>query len=101
MAKRSVATQAKADPSRAAEAKPRKMTWKEKNELEGMEEAILKAEEAVARIECLFADPEFHSKHSANTGELTNELEAAKKQGAVLYARWEELEAIRAANEKP
>ncbi len=101
LAKRSVATQAKADPSRATEAKPRKMTWKEKNELEGMEAAILKAEEAVARIECLFADPEFHSKHSANTGELTSELEAAKKQGATLYARWEELEAIRAANEKP
>ncbi|MBT4227058.1 MAG: ATP-binding cassette domain-containing protein [Verrucomicrobia bacterium] len=101
LAKRSVATQAKADPSRATEAKPRKMTWKEKNELEGMEAAILKAEEAAARIECLFADPEFHSKHSANTGELTSELEAAKKRGAKLYARWEELEAIRAANEKP
>ena len=101
LAKRPLATQAKADPSRATAAKPRKMTWKEKNELEGMEAKILKAEEVVARIECLFADPEFHSKHSANTGELTSELEAAKKRGAALYARWEELEAIRAANEKP
>ena len=101
LAKRPVATQANAGSSRAPEAKPRKMTWKEKAELEDMETAILKAEEAVARIESLFADPEFHSKHGANTIELTSELETAKKQGAALYARWEELEAIRAANEKP
>ena len=101
LAKRPVATQANAGSSRAPEAKPRKMTWKEKAELEDMETAILKAEEAVARIESLFADPEFHSKHGAKTIELTSELETAKKQGAALYARWEELEAIRAANEKP
>ena len=101
LAKRPVATQANAGSSRAPEAKPRKMTWKEKAELEGMEAALLKAEEAVARIESLFADPEFHSKHGAKTIELTSELETAKKQGAALYARWEELEAIRAANEKP
>ena len=101
LAKRPVATQANAGSSRAPEAKPRKITWKEKAELEGMEAAILKAEEAVARIESLFADPEFHSKHGAKTIELTSELETAKKQGAALYARWEELEAIWAANEKP
>ena len=101
LAKRPVATQANAGSSRAPEAKPRKMTWKEKAELEGMEAAILKAEEAVARIERLFADPEFHSKLGTKTIELTSELETAKKQGAALYARWEELEAIRAANEKP
>ena len=101
LAKRPVATQANAGSSRAPEAKPRKMTWKEKAELEGMEAAILKAEEAVTRIESLFADPEFHSKLGAKTIELTSELETAKKHGTALYARWEELEAIRAANEKP
>ena len=101
LAKRPVATQANAGSSRAPEAKPRKMTWKEKAELEDMEAALLKAEAAVARIESLFADPEFHSKHGAKTIELTSELETAKKQGAALYARWEELEAIWAANEKP
>ncbi len=100
LAKLPVATQANAESSRAPEAKPRKMTWKEKAELEGMEAAILKDEESVARIESLFADPEFHSKHGAKTSELTSELETAKKQSAALYARWEELEALRAANEK-
>jgi ATP-binding cassette subfamily F protein uup len=100
LAKPPVATQANAESSHAPTAKPRKMTWKEKAELEGMEAAILKDEESVARIESLFADPEFHSKHGAKTIELTSELETAKKQGAALYARWEELEALRAANEK-
>ena len=101
LAKRPVATQANAGSSRAPEAKPRKMTWKEKAELEGMEAAILKAEEAVARIESLFADPEFHSKHGAKTIELTSELDTTEKQIAALYARWENLERIWAANEKP
>ena len=101
LAKQPVAIQTKAESSRSTEAKPRKMTWKEKTELEGMDAAIIKAEEAVARIEGLFADPEFHSKHGAKTSELTNELEAAKKHGTALYARWEELEAIRTANNKP
>ena len=100
LAKPPVATQANTESSSAPEAKPRKMTWKEKAELEGMEAAILKDEESVARIESLFADPEFHSKHGAKTSELTIELETAKKQSAALYARWEELEALRAANEK-
>ena len=81
LAKRPVATQANAGSSRAPEAKPRKMTWKQKAELEGMEAAILKAEEAVTRIESLFADPEFHSKLGAKTIELTSELETAKKTG--------------------
>ena len=95
------ATQANAGSSRAPEAKPRKMTWKEKAELEGMEAAILKDEAAVARIESLFADPEFHSKHGAKTIELTSELDTTKKQIAALYARWENLERIQAASEKP
>jgi len=77
------------------------MTWKEKAELEGMEAAILKDEAAVARIESLFADPEFHSKHGAKTIELTSELDTTKKQIAALYARWENLERIQAASEKP
>ncbi|HAV64385.1 MAG TPA: ABC transporter, partial [Verrucomicrobiales bacterium] len=49
--------------------KARKLTFKEKQELEGMEERILEAEENVARIEALFADPEFHQKHGQRTAE--------------------------------
>jgi ATP-binding cassette subfamily F protein uup len=54
----------------------------------------------VVRIEGLFADPEFFRKHAAQVNQLTGELEAAKKNVTGLYARWEDLEAIKAASEK-
>jgi ATP-binding cassette subfamily F protein uup len=51
----------------------------------------------VARIEGLFADPEFFRKHAAKVNDLTHELDAAKEKVTQLYLRWEKLEAIRAA----
>ena len=65
--------------------------------MESIEQQILEAEENVARIEGLFADPEFHRKHGAQLAELTAELEASKQTAQDLYARWEELESIKAA----
>ena len=100
-AKRPGSTQTKTKARHALDAKPRKLTWKEKNELEGIETAILNAEGEVSRIEGLFANPEFHLRHGARTNELTIELDTAKKQTAALYARWEELERIQIASEKP
>ena len=97
LAKRNEPVKPKAKDAKPSATKPRKLTWKEKNELEGMEAAILEAEEAVAKIEGMFADPEFHTKHGDKTNELTAELEQAKEKTSLLYARWEELEAVRQA----
>jgi len=80
----------------APKAKPRKLSFKETHELEGMEAQIHAVEAEVARIEGLFADPEFFRKHAMQVSQLTAELEAAKDKVPQLYARWEELEAIRA-----
>lgn len=85
-------------PARPAAVKPRRLTFKERRELEGMEAAIHEAEEEVARLEQIFSDPDFHRQHGQRTGELTLELEAAREKVTTLYARWEELEAIRAAS---
>ena len=82
-------------------AKPRKLSFKEARELEGMEERILATEAEIARIEGLFATPDFHRQHGAETNQLAAELAAAKAALAQLYARWEELEGIRLASEKP
>jgi ABC transport system ATP-binding/permease protein len=71
--------------------KTNRLTWKEQRELEGMEDAILAAEEKVASIEAIFADPNFHEKYGARTQELTQEIDAAKAAVETLYARWEEL----------
>jgi ATP-binding cassette subfamily F protein uup len=77
---------------------PRKLSFKETRELEGMEAQIHTVEAEVARIEGLFADPEFFRKHAAKVNDLTHELDAAKEQVTKLYSRWEQLEAIRAAS---
>ena len=60
-----------------------------------MEAQIHALEAEVARIESLFADPEFFRKHATQVNQLTAELDAAKEKVPQLYARWEELEAIR------
>jgi ATP-binding cassette subfamily F protein uup len=79
--------------------KPRKLSFKEARELEGIEAQIHAVEAEVARIEGLFADPEFFRKHAAQVNQLTSELDAAKANVPKLYARWEELEAVKSASE--
>jgi ATP-binding cassette subfamily F protein uup len=80
-------------------AKLRKLSFKEQRELDGIEAQIHAVEAEVARIENLFADPEFFRKHAAQVNQLTTELDAAKDNVTKLYARWEELEAIKAAQQ--
>jgi len=80
----------------AATPKPkRKLSFKEQRELDGMEAQIHAVEAEIARIEGLFADPEFFRKQGTQVNQLTHELEAAKEKLPKLFARWEELEAIR------
>jgi ATP-binding cassette subfamily F protein uup len=82
-------------PATPAPAKPRKMSFKETRELEGMEKAIHDAEAEIARIENLFATPDFHRTHAKQTDQLVADLAAAKENLAKLFSRWEELEAIK------
>jgi len=86
--------------SAAGPAKPRpeppkrpakKLTWAEQKEWEGMEAAILLAEEAAARCRASAEDPAV----ATDAGELhrrTTELAAALAEVERLYARWAELE---------
>jgi ATP-binding cassette subfamily F protein uup len=78
-----------------ANTRPRKLSFKETKEWEGIEPAINAAEEEIARIEQIFGEPDFHRQFGQKTDELTAELEAAKARVAQLYTRWEELEKIR------
>jgi ATP-binding cassette subfamily F protein uup len=88
---------AQAKEAAAAKPKARKMSFKETHELAGIEAQIHAVEAEVVRIEGLFANPDFFRKHAAQVNQLTDDLEAAKKNVAKLYARWEELEKIKAA----
>ena len=79
--------------------KPRKLKWKEERELESMEETILQAEAVAAELEAKLNDPQFYIENSASIGDLHTELESKQAAIKALYARWEELEAIRLAAE--
>ncbi|MFC2103287.1 ABC-F family ATP-binding cassette domain-containing protein [Bacteroidota bacterium] len=84
--------QKKEDPR--IKVKTRKLTYKEKIELESIEEKILNAEEEVSRIEGIFSSADFYEKHAEQTNKLNSELAAAKDKVKELYKRWEDLEEI-------
>jgi ABC transport system ATP-binding/permease protein len=71
----------------------RRMSWQEKNELAGMEEAILEAEAKTAELEEKIQAPDFYEGGHQETQAALDAYEASKEHTAKLYARWEELEA--------
>ncbi|HEY3900409.1 MAG TPA: ABC-F family ATP-binding cassette domain-containing protein [Chthoniobacter sp.] len=75
----------------------RKLSYKEARELETIEADIFAAEAEVARLEKAFAAPDFYEKHGDDWPALETQLKEAKERVPRLYARWEELEAIKAA----
>jgi ABC transport system ATP-binding/permease protein len=81
-------------PPPRAPVRPRKITFKEQRELEGMEAAILEAETRAAQLESLLNDPAFYAARSAEASQVAGQLESAKEEIARLYARWQELDAI-------
>ena len=85
----------RAPTPRPTQERPRKISFKEMKELEGMEARILAREEDIARLESIFASPDFHRTHATQTNQLVADLAAAKEDVARLYARWEELEALK------
>lgn len=96
-AARDAAARQKAATAAPAAKKGRKLTFNEKNELEGMETAILAIEQEAEGLEALLHDPDFQAKRFAEIPELVEKLDADKAKVAKLYTRWEELEAIREA----
>ena len=89
-----------AAPAKGAKAAPavkaRKLSQKEQKELDGIEAVILKAESEVSAIEKTLDDPEFYITRSQEATGLVEQLEKEKASVAALYARWEELETLRA-----
>jgi len=83
-------------PTQKIEAKsnrPKKLTFKEQRELEGMEAAIMAAEKRAHELETTLNDPEFHATRSREAHGLIAELEAARLEVARLYDRWHKLSA--------
>jgi len=75
--------------------RPRKLGYREQQELAKMEAAILEAEEERARLEETLADPALYSERPEEVAELTAAFAEIGRKVDRLYARWEELESIR------
>jgi ABC transport system ATP-binding/permease protein len=82
------------DREPAKPSRPRKLSYNEQRELEGMEEAILTAEARVEELESTLNDPAFFVTRAAEAPGLIADLEKAKADVARLYARWHELDQI-------
>jgi ABC transport system ATP-binding/permease protein len=78
--------------------RPRRLSYRERQELDGMEAAILDAESEQARLEAELADPTFYSTSPERVSAVTSAYEEAGRRVESLYARWAELEAIRDAS---
>jgi ATP-binding cassette subfamily F protein uup len=90
--------QAPADKSPAAGTDGvRPLTWAERRELDGIMDDIEKAEQAADALEATLAEPSLYATRGAEVATLVSALAAAKDEVARLTARWEELEARRAA----
>ena len=84
-----------------APVKPAKvrLTYREQQELEHIEEDILAAEARAEEIETLFARPDFYAEYGPRTAELRRELDETRETVRALYDRWEELERKKSAQE--
>jgi ATP-binding cassette subfamily F protein uup len=85
---------ARPDARAGRPAAPRKLTYKEARELEGMEAAIGAAEARVAALEAELSSPAVFKDRATEVPGLVAALEAARGEVDRLYARWQELDAI-------
>jgi ATP-binding cassette subfamily F protein uup len=75
--------------------RPKKLSWAERKELDGLLERINEAERRVASLERDLADPTTYKRADTDIGSLRRESEAGREQVESLTSRWEELEARR------
>src|SRR5690606_26617545 len=81
-------------PQRTASPTPRKLTFKEKHELAGIEAAITAAEQKVSELESTLSDPSVFKDRPTEVQALVAALDGARADVERLFARWQELDAI-------
>jgi ATP-binding cassette subfamily F protein uup len=86
----------KSAPSPPPPAQPttsvRPLTYAERIELDGLMDAISRAEADAAAVEAELADPSFYATHADRAAARVDDLSRAKAEVSRLIARWEELE---------
>jgi ATP-binding cassette subfamily F protein uup len=85
-------------PAAARPAGPRKLTFKEARELEAIEGTIAAAETRVKALEATLSDPAVFKDRPTEVAGLIAELDAARAEVDRLFARWQELDAVKQAS---
>ena len=75
--------------------KPRKLTYREQKELEALPDLLHVAEERLRELDGRLADPGLYSQPEQRVREVTAERKRLAAEVEGLYARWEELEALK------
>lgn len=80
--------------ARPQASRPRKISLKERKELEALPARIETLEAARTELHDAMADPSFYRQDGAAIAESRDRLEAIESELAAAYARWEELESL-------
>ncbi len=81
-------------PAASREERPRKLSFKEKRELDALPARIEELEGARASLAEALADPGFYRKDKAEIAAAKAKLDAAERELAEVFERWETLEAL-------
>jgi len=73
---------------------PKKLSYKDQRELDGIEDKIMAADEQVETAHSALSDPKVLANHELMT-KACKVLDEAQAESARLYARWDELEAMK------
>ncbi len=73
----------------------RKLTFKEARELEGIEDQIATAEARVVELEATLSNPAVFKDRAVDVQTLVASLDAARTDVERLFARWQELDALK------
>ena len=92
---RRATTPARTEAAAAGNDKPRKLTWKESQELEALPARIEQLDADLAAVHARLADPALYREAGGEVPGLQARLAALDAELAGVYARWEELEARR------
>ena len=89
-----VAVAKSAPAERVRTAQPRKLSFKERQELGGIEDAIHTAEARVAELERMLEDPAVFRERATEVPGMVAALDTARAQVAALFDRWQELDEL-------
>jgi len=79
--------------------KPRKLTYKEERELEGLPQLIEELENRKEELFSLVSEPGFYKKEGKVITETNEKLAALEQELTEAYQRWESLEELKSARE--